>query len=60
MSVSVYIHVYMLVQNVYVCTFVCMRMYISMCVYQISAKCGSINGCALVCKFMCFRLCVRR
>ena len=35
-------------------------MYISICVYQISAKCGSINGCAFVCKCMCFRVCARK
>ena len=35
-------------------------MYISMCVYQISAKYGSINGYALVCKCMCFHVCTRR
>ena len=31
-----------------------------MCVYQISAKCRSINGCGLVCKCMCFHVCARR
>ena len=31
-----------------------------MCVYQISAKCGSINGCTLVCKCISFRECARR
>ena len=30
------------------------------CIYQISAICGSINGCALVCICMCFLVCVRR